>query len=100
LRKEVAGISEIDEMTKLAFRHPMGPFELMDLIGLDTMLHVGEYVYSITHEPWYSPPLMLRKLMLSGYKGDPRLKPGSRGGFRDYFKVVNASSKKDSRRKR
>jgi 3-hydroxybutyryl-CoA dehydrogenase len=86
----VAGIGEIDEMTKLAFRHPMGPFELMDLIGLDTMLHIGEYICGITNEPRYSPPLVLRKLVLSGYIGDPRSKPGSRGGWRDYFKVVRA----------
>jgi len=81
-------INDIDEMTKLAFRHPQGPFELMDLIGLDTMLHIGEYIYSLTREPQYKPPLTLRKLVLSGYIGDPRFKPGSRGGWRDYFKVV------------
>ena len=84
----LADIKDIDEMTKLAFRHPLGPFELMDLIGLDTMLHIGEYIYSVTWEPQYKPPLVLRKLVLSGYIGDPRFKPGSRGGWRDYFKVV------------
>jgi len=87
---EVAPIADIDEMTKLAFRHPMGPFELMDLIGLDTMLHIGEYIYSVTWEPQFRPPLSLRKLVLSGYIGDSRFKPGSRGGWRDYFKVVKA----------
>jgi 3-hydroxybutyryl-CoA dehydrogenase len=87
---EVAPITDIDEMTKLAFRHPMGPFELMDLIGLDTMLHIGEYIYSVTWEPQYRPPLSLRKLVLSGYIGDSRFKPGSRGGWRDYFKAVKA----------
>jgi 3-hydroxybutyryl-CoA dehydrogenase len=84
----VADLKAIDEMTKLAFRHPMGPFELMDLIGLDTMLHIGEYIYSRTWEPQYKPPLTLRKLVLSGYVGDPKFKPGSRGGWRDYFGVV------------
>lgn len=84
----LAEIKDIDEMTKLAFRHPLGPFELMDLIGLDTMLHIGEYIYSVTWKPQYKPPLILRKLVLSGYIGDPRFKPGSRGGWRDYFKVV------------
>jgi 3-hydroxybutyryl-CoA dehydrogenase len=84
----LADIKDIDEMTKLAFRHPLGPFELMDLIGLDTMLHIGEYIYSVTWKPQYKPPLVLRKLVLSGYIGDPRFKPGSRGGWRDYFKVV------------
>lgn len=34
----IADVKSIDNMTKLAFRHPMGPFELMDLIGLDTVL--------------------------------------------------------------
>lgn len=84
----LAKIKDIDEMTKLAFRHPQGPFELMDLIGLDTILHIGEYIYSITKETQYKPPLTLRKLVLSGYIGDPRFKPESRGGWRDYYEVV------------
>jgi 3-hydroxybutyryl-CoA dehydrogenase len=84
----LAKIEDMDNMTKLAFRHPMGPFELMDLIGLDTMLHIGEYIYGITFEPQYKPPLMLKKLVLSGYLGDPRTKLGSKGGWKDFFKVV------------
>ena len=84
----VADIKAIDDMTKLAFRHPMGPFELMDLIGLDTMLHIGEYLYSRTLEPQYKPPLTLRKLVLSGYLGNPKFKPQSRGGWLDYFGSV------------
>ncbi len=87
---DVASTGNIDEMTKLAFRHPMGPFELMDLIGLDTMLHIGEYIYSLTWEPQFKPPLSLRKLVLSGYTGDSRFKPGSRGGWREYFKAAKA----------
>jgi len=86
----VADIRGIDEMTKLAFKHPMGPFELMDLIGLDTMLHIGEYIYSVTWESQFRPPLLLRKLVMSGYIGDSRFKPGSIGGWRDYFKGVKA----------
>jgi 3-hydroxybutyryl-CoA dehydrogenase len=81
----IADIGGIDEMTKLAFRHPMGPFELMDLIGLDTLLHIGEYIYNITKEPQYKPPLTLRKLVLSEYIGDPKYKIGSKGGWREYF---------------
>lgn len=81
----VAGIREIDEMTKLAYRHPMGPFELMDLIGLDTVLHIGEYLHSRLGEPQFRPPLTLRKLVYSGYLGDPRVKAGSRGGWYHYF---------------
>jgi len=81
----IADIESIDEMTKLAFRHPMGPFELMDLIGLDTVLHIGEYIYGLTGEPQYKPPLTLRKLVLSEYLGDPKYKVGSKGGWRTYF---------------
>jgi len=83
----IAGIKEIDEMTKLAFHHPMGPFQLMDLIGLDTVYHISEYLYSVLGEPKYKPPLTLMKLVLSGYIGDPNLKPGSKGGWYSYFKV-------------
>jgi len=81
----IADVESIDEMTKLAFRHPMGPFELMDLIGLDTVLHIGEYIYGITREPQYKPPITLRKLVLSGYLGDPKYKTESKGGWRTYY---------------
>jgi len=83
----IAGIKEIDDMCKMAFGFPMGPFELMDLIGLDTIYHVGEYLYSETHEARYAPPITLKKLVLSGYIGDKRTKPGSRGGWYDFFKI-------------
>jgi len=83
----VAGIREIDEMCKLAFGFPMGPFELMDLIGLDTMLHIGEYLYAETREERYTPPISLKRLVVSGYLGDRRTKPGSMGGWYDFLKV-------------
>lgn len=83
----IGGIKEIDEMCKLAFGFPMGPFELMDLIGLDTMLHIANYMYEETKDSHYSPPLTLKKLVLSGYLGDKRLKPQSRGGWYDFYKL-------------
>ncbi len=83
----IAGIKEIDEMCKLAFGFPMGPFELMDLIGLDTVYHIAEYVYNETKEPHYAPPLTLKKLVLSGYIGDKKLKPTSKGGWYDFFGI-------------
>ncbi len=83
----VAGIKEIDEMCKLAFGFPMGPFELMDLIGLDTVLHIADYMYEETKEKHYAPPLTLKKLVLSGYLGDKRLKFGSKGGWYDFFQI-------------
>jgi len=80
----VGGIKEIDEMCKLAFGFPMGPFELMDLIGLDTVLHIAEYLYSETKEPHYAAPNTLKKLVYSGYLGR---KPGSRGGWYEFYGI-------------
>jgi 3-hydroxybutyryl-CoA dehydrogenase len=83
----IAGIKEIDEMCKLAFGFPMGPFELMDLIGLDTILHIAEYMYEETKEKHYAPSPTLKKLVFSGYLGDKRSKLGSKGGWYDFFQV-------------
>lgn len=83
----IAGIKEIDDMCKLAFGFPMGPFELMDLIGLDTVLHIAEYMFEETKEKHYSAPITLKKLVLSGYLGDKRLKFGSKGGWYDFFGI-------------
>lgn len=82
--KGVAGVKEIDEMSKMAFNWPMGPFELADHVGLDTTLHILNYIYTETGLPRYAPPLALKKLVKAGYLGD---KPGSKGGFYDYFNV-------------
>ena len=84
----IADIPAIDAMTKLAFGFPMGPFELMDMIGLDTIFHIYEYLHQVTGDSKYKPPLALRKLYLAGYYGDKRTKPGSAGGWYDYYKIA------------
>ncbi len=83
----IAGIKEIDTMSKLAFGFPMGPFELMDLVGLDTALHICDYLYSETGEEQFVAPVTLKKLVLSGYIGDEKLKPGSKGGWYRYYGI-------------
>ncbi|MEM3594341.1 MAG: 3-hydroxyacyl-CoA dehydrogenase family protein [Candidatus Jordarchaeaceae archaeon] len=87
LESGVAGVKEIDTMVKLGFNWPMGPFTLADFIGLDTIYHILEYVYNETGNPAYKPPLLLRKMVTAGFLGHPQQKPGSRGGFYEYFKV-------------
>jgi len=87
LEEGIATVKDIDLMCKLAFGHPMGPFELLDLIGLDTALHIMEYLHKEFGDPRYAPPLILKKMVMAGYLGDPRLKPGSKGGIYDYFKI-------------
>lgn len=86
----VAGIAEIDQMSKLAFGFPMGPFELSDFIGLDTMYHIAEYMFEETKKPEYAPPVILKKLVLTGYLGN---KKGSKGGFYEYYKIPKPEKK-------
>jgi 3-hydroxybutyryl-CoA dehydrogenase len=82
LETGVASIPDMDKMVKLGFGWPMGVFEIMDFVGLDTMLHILDYLYKELGDPKYAPPLILKKLVKSGYLGR---KPGSKGGFYEYF---------------
>jgi len=80
----IAGIKEVDTMCKLGFGWPMGPFELMDLTGIDIPVHAAEYVYKETGDPKYAVPITIKKLVKAGYIGN---KLGSKGGWYDYFKI-------------
>ncbi len=83
----VAKIKDIDTMSKLAFNWPLGPIELGDFIGLDTLLHISEYLYGEIGDPRYAPPLTLKKLVKSGFIGNPKMKAGSKGGFYEYYNI-------------
>jgi 3-hydroxybutyryl-CoA dehydrogenase len=83
----VANIKDIDSMSKMAFNWPLGPLELADFIGLDTVLHISEYLYGEIGDPRYAPPLTLKKLVKSGFIGNPKLKVGSKGGFYEYYNI-------------
>ncbi len=78
----VASIPDMDKMVKMGFGWPMGVFEIMDFVGLDTMLHILDYLYRELGDPKYAPPLILKKLVKAGYLGK---KPGSKGGFYAYY---------------
>ena len=56
----------------------MGPLALMDLIGLDTMLSIGEVLHAEFREERYAPPPLLRRMVAAG-----RLGRKSGGGFYD-----------------
>lgn len=64
----VASPEEIDKAIRLAFRHPMGPFELADLVGLDTALAVEESLAE-TYGDRFRPPEALRRLVKEGKLG-------------------------------
>ena len=58
LQEGVASASDIDKALKLGLNHPMGPFELVDLVGLDTRLHILEYLHKTLGEKFRPCPLI------------------------------------------
>jgi 3-hydroxybutyryl-CoA dehydrogenase len=60
---------DIDTGAKLGLNHPMGPFELADLIGLDTVLYIAETFHREFGDDKYRPSTMLRNLVAAGWYG-------------------------------
>jgi len=60
LEEGVATAPDIDKALKLGLNHPMGPFEMADLVGLDTRLHVLEYLHRTLGEKFRPCPLMIQ----------------------------------------
>jgi 3-hydroxybutyryl-CoA dehydrogenase len=66
----VATIEDIDKAVKLGLNYPMGPFELMDLTGIEILLHVDEYLYNeLNKENKWSVPPLLRSMIRAGKLG-------------------------------
>jgi 3-hydroxybutyryl-CoA dehydrogenase len=72
-------IEQIDTAMKGGANHPMGPFELLDFVGLDTSHSVGEIMFDEYRERRFAPPPTLRKLVAAGHLGRK-----SGRGFYDY----------------
>jgi len=70
---------DIDDGMRLGCGHPMGPLQLLDLIGLDTAMFVCEALYEEYANSDYAPPPLLRRMVAAGYLGR---KTGR--GFYDY----------------
>lgn len=79
VERGVATVQDIDAGMKLGCGHPMGPLTLLDFVGLDTSLKVGEILYEEFREPRYAPPPLLKRMVLAGWFGK---KSGK--GFYDY----------------
>jgi 3-hydroxybutyryl-CoA dehydrogenase len=75
----VATREDIDTAVQLGLGHPMGPLTLLDLIGLDTAVHVSNVLYDEFKDPLYAPPTILKRMVAAGYLGR---KSGK--GFYDY----------------
>jgi len=60
LQEGVASAADIDKALKFGLNHPMGPFELVDLVGLDTRLHILEYLHRSLGEKYRPAPLLVQ----------------------------------------
>jgi 3-hydroxybutyryl-CoA dehydrogenase len=69
VERGVASVADIDAGMKLGCGHPMGPLTLLDFVGLDTSLRVGEILYDEFREPRYAPPPLLKRMVLAGWYG-------------------------------
>ena len=79
LERGVASIEDIDKGMQLGTGHPMGPFTLLDFVGLDTTYKIAEIMFDEYREKRYAPPPLLRRMVLAGMYGR---KSGK--GFYDY----------------
>jgi len=59
LGEGIASAEDIDKALKLGLNHPMGPFELVDLVGLDTRLHILDYLHRTLGEKYKPAPLLV-----------------------------------------
>ena len=69
LQEGLGTADDIDQAAKLGLNHPMGPFELADLIGLDTVLSIGEVLHREFGYDKYRPPAILRNYVAAGWLG-------------------------------
>jgi 3-hydroxybutyryl-CoA dehydrogenase len=88
LEAGIASAEDIDKALKLGLNHPMGPFELVDLVGLDVRLNILESLHQTLGEK-YRPNRLLKQYVQEG-----RLGRKSGRGVYDYSERLNASEKK------
>jgi len=79
LESNVASVEDIDKGMQLGAGHPMGPFTLLDFVGLDTVYKIAEIMFTEYRESRYAPPPLLKRMVLAGMLGK---KTGK--GFYDY----------------
>ncbi|MDQ6737435.1 MAG: 3-hydroxybutyryl-CoA dehydrogenase [Gemmatimonadota bacterium] len=79
LESGVASVSDIDKGMMLGAGYPMGPFTLLDFVGLDTTYRIAEIMYEEYREQRYAPPPLLKRMVIAGMFGK---KSGM--GFYDY----------------
>ena len=79
LENGLATIEDIDNAMKLGLAYPMGPFALLDFVGIDTTLYIADIMFEQFKEHKYAAPSLMRRMVHAGYFGK---KSGK--GFYDY----------------
>jgi len=79
LEGNVASVEDIDKGMQLGAGYPMGPFTLLDFVGLDTTYKIAEIMFDEYREKRYAPPPLLKRMVMAGMYGR---KSGK--GFYDY----------------
>ena len=85
----VGSIEDIDQAMKLGCGYPMGPFTLLDFVGLDTTYYITHVMYDEFKERRFASPPLLKRLVMAGWYGR---KSGK--GFYDYSDPNNPKANK------
>jgi 3-hydroxybutyryl-CoA dehydrogenase len=81
LEEGVGSVEDIDKAMQLGCGYPMGPFTLLDFVGLDTTLYIANIMFDEYREKRFAPPPLLKQMVLAG-----RLGRKSGRGFYDHAK--------------
>jgi 3-hydroxybutyryl-CoA dehydrogenase len=79
LEEGVGSVEDIDKGMQLGTGYPMGPFTLLDFVGLDTTLYIAEIMFDEYREKRFAPPPLLKQMVTAG-----RLGRKSGRGFYDH----------------
>ncbi len=84
LEEGAGSVEDIDKGMKLGCGYPMGPFTLLDFVGLETTLYIANIMFEEFREKRFAPPPLLKRLVAAGHHGK---KTGR--GFYDYSDPAN-----------
>jgi 3-hydroxybutyryl-CoA dehydrogenase len=84
LQEGVGSVVDIDNSMKLGCGYPMGPFTLLDFVGLDTTLYISQIMFDEFKEKRFAAPPLLKRMVLAGWLGKK-----SGRGFYDYADAAN-----------
>jgi 3-hydroxybutyryl-CoA dehydrogenase len=84
LEEGVGSVADIDNSMKLGCGYPMGPFTLLDFVGLDTTYYISQIMFDEFKEKRFAAPPLLKRMVLAGWNGKK-----SGRGFYDYSDPAN-----------